>query len=95
MPSSEGVQLSQVVRKNVEELVKLCEGLDEKTASSAPPGRWSPKEIISHLCGPEGVGIIPGIRAILEQDIPRLDMKASPGIHHGIRRDSGPRGRPV
>ena len=85
MPSSEGVQLSQVVRKNVEELVKLCAGLDEKTASSAPPGRWSPKEIISHLCGPEGVGIMPGLRAILEQDIPRLDMKAEDPFFTGKR----------
>jgi hypothetical protein len=85
MPSAEGAQLAQLVHKKMEEFAGLCAGLDEKTASSAPPGRWSPKEIISHLCGPEGVGILPGIRAILEQDIPRLDMKAEDPFFTGKR----------
>lgn len=85
MPSAEGSQLSQVVRKNVEELVKLCEGLDEKTASSAPPGRWSPKEIVSHLCGPEGVGLVPAIQAVVQQETPLLDIKPEDPFFTGKR----------
>ena len=76
MPSSQGAQLSQMIHLKVEELKKLCEGLDEATASRAPSGRWSPKQILSHLCGPEGVGFMPATRTFLEKDTPRLDIEA-------------------
>lgn len=76
MPSSQGAQLSQMIHRKVEKLKKLCEGLDEATASRAPSGRWSPKQILSHLCGPEGVGFMPTTRTFLEKDIPRLDIEA-------------------
>jgi hypothetical protein len=66
--------LSQLIRQKVDEMKRLCQGLDEKTASRAPSGRWSPKQILSHICGPDGVGLIPAINTILEQDTPRLDL---------------------
>jgi hypothetical protein len=46
-------ELAQNIREKIEELKRVCEGLDENTTSSAPAGRWSPKEILSHLLGPE------------------------------------------
>lgn len=76
MTSTEGTRLSQTVRQKMGEVIKLCEGLDEKTASRAPEGRWSPKQILSHLCGPEGVGFMPATRTFLEKDTPRLDIEA-------------------
>jgi hypothetical protein len=75
MPSSEGAQISQVIHRKLEELETLCKGVDEATASRAPAERWSPKEILSHLCGPDGVGLMPAIKTILEQDNPRLDLE--------------------
>ena len=77
MSSPDGVGLSKAIRQKVEELNRLCDGIDEATASRAPtdqPDRWSPKQVISHLCGPEGAGITTAIRAFLEQDTPLLDM---------------------
>jgi hypothetical protein len=74
MPSQQAAQLSQVIRQKVGELKKLCEGLDEKTASRAPSGRWSPKQILSHVCGADGIGFTPTIRAFLEQETPRIDL---------------------
>jgi hypothetical protein len=74
MSSQQAAQLSQLIRQKVDEMKRLCEGLDEKTASRAPSGRWSPKQILSHICGPDGVGLIPAINTILEQDTPRLDL---------------------
>jgi hypothetical protein len=74
MASQQAVQLSQSIRQKVEEMKKLCEGLDEKTASRAPSGRWSPKQIISHISGPDGVGLTPAIRAFLDQDTPLIDL---------------------
>ena len=74
MASQQAAQLSQVIRHKVTEMKKVCEGLDEKTASRAPSGRWSPKQIISHICGPDGKGLTPAIRAFLDQDTPRLDL---------------------
>jgi hypothetical protein len=74
MSSPEGIQLSQIIRQKVRELIELCEGLDEETARRAPADRWSPKEIISHVCGPEGVGLMAAVQAILGQDTPQLDL---------------------
>ena len=75
MATSTGTQLAQSIRQKVEELRKVCEGLDEKTASLAPSGRWSPKEVLSHLWGPEGSGLLPSLQAFLEQETPRIDIE--------------------
>ncbi len=74
MASPESGRLAQGVREKITAFKKLCEGLDEKMASQAPAGRWSPKEIVSHLCGPEGTGFLPSIQAFLGKDTPRLDI---------------------
>jgi hypothetical protein len=68
--------LAENVRQKIDELKKVCDGLDEDTASRAPAGRWSPKEILSHLSGPEGSGHMPIFQAFLEQDTPEIDIKA-------------------
>jgi hypothetical protein len=75
MATSTGVQLAQSIRQKIEELKSICEGLDERTASLAPEGRWSPKEILSHLCGPEGSGHLPILEAFLEREPPRIDLE--------------------
>ena len=74
MATVNGAQLSQLVREKSQEFRKLCAGLDEEAASRAPAGRWSPKQIVSHLCGPEGIGMLPMLRAFVEQETPRLDL---------------------
>jgi hypothetical protein len=76
MATSTGKQLAQNVRQKIEDLKKVCQGVDENAASRAPEGRWSPKEILSHLLGPEGPGHLPILKAFLEQDTPRIDLKA-------------------
>jgi len=75
MAALRGNQLAQSIRRKIEELQKVCEGLDESTASRAPAGRWSPKEILSHLWGPEGAGHLPILQAFLEGDTPRVDIE--------------------
>jgi hypothetical protein len=76
MATLSGKQLAQNVRQKIEDLKKVCEGVDENTASRAPEGRWSPKEILSHLLGPEGSGHLSILKAFLDQDTPRLDLQA-------------------
>ena len=76
MATSTGKQLAQDVRQKIKDLKKVCEGVDENIASRAPEGRWSPKEILSHLSGPEGSGHLPILKAFLDQDTPRLDLQA-------------------
>jgi hypothetical protein len=76
MPTSTGPQLAQNIRRKIEELKKVCEGLDESTASRAPAGRWSPKEILSHLWGPEGSGHLPNLQAFLDRETPKIDIEA-------------------
>jgi len=75
MATSTGIQLAQSIRQKVEELKKVCEGLDESTASRAPEGRWSPKEILSHLLGPEGSGHLPMLQAFLDRETPKIDIE--------------------
>jgi hypothetical protein len=75
MATSTGKQLAEGIRQKIAELKKVCEGVDESTASRAPAGRWSPKEILSHLWGPEGSGHLPTLQAFLEKETPRLDIK--------------------
>ncbi len=76
MANAESIQYAEGFRQKVNEFKKVCQGLNEETASSAPGDRWSPKQIISHLLGPEGIGMFPSIKAFLDQDTPRLDMEA-------------------
>jgi len=76
MATSTGNQLALGIRQSIEELKKACEGLDESTASRAPAGRWSPKEILSHLLGPEGSGNLTILRTFLDRETPRIDMEA-------------------
>jgi len=75
MATSTGNQLAQSIRQTMKELKKVCEGLDESTASRAPAGRWSPKEILSHLWGPEGSGHLPILQAFLDRKTPTIDIE--------------------
>ena len=74
METSTGAKLAQRVRQKTAELKKVCEGLDESTAARAPSGRWSPKEILSHLCGPEGPGHLPILQAFLGGETPTVNI---------------------
>lgn len=85
MTTPEGTRLADGIRQNVEEMNRLCKGLSEETASRAPEGRWSPKQIISHLCGPEGVGLLSALRLILDQETPLIEMKAEDPFFTGKR----------
>jgi hypothetical protein len=76
MATLKGTQLALIIRQKNKDLKKACEGVDENAASRAPEGRWSPKEILSHLAGPEGSGILPILKTILEKDTPRIDIQA-------------------
>ncbi len=40
-----------------------------------PRGRWSPKEVLSHLWGPEGSGHLPILQAFLDRETPRIDIE--------------------
>ncbi len=74
MEAMNGAQLSEAIRRKAGEFKNLCNGIDETTASRAPSGRWSPKEIVSHLCGAEGGGLMTTIKAFLEQDTPEVEL---------------------
>jgi len=76
MATSTGIQLATDIRQGIEDLKEACEGLDESTASRAPAGRWSPKEILSHLLGPEGPGFLSVFQIFLDQDIPRIELES-------------------
>ena len=85
MANSTGKQLAEGIHQKIAELKKACEGIDENTASRSPAGRWSPKEILSHLLGPEGLGYLPVLKAFLDKETPRIDMEAENPFFTGNR----------
>ena len=74
MAASRGNQLAQDTRQKVAALKQVCQGVDEILASRAPADKWSPKQILSHLCGPEDVGHLPTLKAIVDSDTPMIDL---------------------
>lgn len=74
MATSTGLQLAQDIRQKMEELKKVCVGIDESRASRAPEGRWSPKEILSHLIGPEEYGHLPILKAFSKGEMPTINI---------------------
>jgi len=74
MATSRGNQLAQEIRRKVAALKLVCQGVDENLSSRAPTDRWSPKQILSHLCGPEDVGHLPILRAFVDSDTPTIDL---------------------
>jgi len=74
MATSRGNQLAQEIRRKVAALKQVCQGVDENLSSRAPTDRWSPKQILSHLCGPEDVGHLPIVKAFVDSDIPMIDL---------------------
>lgn len=75
MADQNGKEIAKGMRAKAAEFRKVCEGLDEESSSRAPEGRWSPKQIISHLCGPEGAGLLPTFKAFVEFDTPEIDAE--------------------
>jgi hypothetical protein len=84
MTKAAGNQLAKDIRQNIADLQAVCRGVDEETACRAPAGRWSPKEILSHLLGQDG-GHDMVVRAYLEEDTPTLDLKAEQTYFSGAR----------
>jgi len=80
-----GARLAKEIRWKVDELETLARGIEESRGDSAPAGRWTPKQILSHLCGPEGVGILPPVMAYLEKDTPLLDIVIEDPFYTGSR----------
>lgn len=76
MDAITGENLAGLVRQKMREFINLSNDLKEGDASRAPEGRWSPKQIVSHLTGPDGIGYLPMLKAILDQDTPRFDFQA-------------------
>lgn len=75
MATAKGLQLAKDIRLKMAELKQVCEGFDEALGFRAPSGRWSPKEILSHLCGPEGAGLVPIFQAYLKEETPTIDIE--------------------
>lgn len=74
MATSRGKQLAQEIMQKVAALKQVCQEVDENLASRAPADRWSPKQILSHLCGPEGSGHLPILKAFVDSDTPLIDL---------------------
>jgi hypothetical protein len=75
MADIKGEEVAGLVRQKMGEFLDLCKDLPEATASQAPSGRWSPKQIVSHISGPDGTGYLPGLQSFLDEETPRMDIE--------------------
>jgi hypothetical protein len=75
MADAKAEELARLVRQKMGEFIALSKGLNEETASRAPEGRWTPKQIVSHISGPDGIGYLPMLQGFLDQDTPRFDIE--------------------
>ncbi len=76
MAESKAEELAGLVRQKLGGFLAMAKDLDEETASRAPEGRWSAKQIVSHISGPDGIGYLPMLQGFLDQDTPRFDIEA-------------------
>jgi hypothetical protein len=74
MATSRGNELAKIIRQRVADLKLVCQGVDEVLSGRAPAERWSPKQVISHLCGPDGVGHLPFLKTFLDSETPLIDL---------------------
>jgi hypothetical protein len=75
MSTPEGDKLVVLFETKLGDLQDLCEGLHEKEASRAPTGRWSPKEILSHMLGPDGNKIMASVEMFIDKDVPLIEIE--------------------
>ena len=76
MATLHSIELAGMIRRKAAGLIEACREVDENLAARAPGDRWSPRLIISHLCGPEGTGHTALLRAFIDSDTPLLDLNA-------------------
>jgi len=74
MATQTGEQLAEGIRRTIDDLAKACAGLGEDAATRAPEGRWTPKEILSHVLGPGRGAHIMMLRRFLDEETPTLDL---------------------
>ena len=87
MATATGSELAQGIRAKILELKAACADVDEAAASRAPAGRWSPKEILSHLLGPDASGLLPLLQKFLDSDVPLIEIVPEQTHFTGPRRD--------
>ncbi|HMK44840.1 MAG TPA: hypothetical protein VK445_11955 [Dissulfurispiraceae bacterium] len=87
MSSQDGKQIARIVRMRMEEFREACKVLDEESASRAPEGRWTPKQVVSHLCGPAGHGHIASFKRFLQEDTPLIELEIENPFWAGPRAD--------
>lgn len=74
MATSRGNELAKIIRQRVAELKQVCQGVDEVLSERAPAERWTPKQVVSHLCGPDGIGHLPFLKTFLDSETPLIDL---------------------
>ena len=80
MSMGTGTELAQGIRQKIGELKKICSGIDEAAGSRAPAGRWTPKEVLSHLLGPAESCHVPLLQRFIDEEKPTIAI--DPGNPH-------------
>jgi hypothetical protein len=71
-----GTGFSQQLSAKVEELKQAISSIGEDRASRRPAdGEWCAKEVLSHLTGADGAGIIQRLARFVDEDTPELEFQ--------------------
>ena len=74
MATETGARLAQAIRSTVQELREQCAAVGEAQAAQAPAGRWTPKEILSHLIGPKPGALQSVLDRFLTSEVPLIEI---------------------
>ena len=77
MVSAAATSLRDALRAKIQEIEEAAAGIGEEAAARRPSeGEWCVKEVLSHLCGDEGVGFPAGLSRFVEEDTPLIGVVA-------------------
>lgn len=79
--------LKEQLAGRVREVTELATGMSEEQAAKPPAdGEWSPKQVLSHLCGNDDALSMYEFGRFLEEETP--DLGISPGRYGDVRKDA-------
>ena len=77
MVSQAATSLSEALGQKIRELEEVASAVGKEAAGRRPgEGEWCVKEVLSHLCGDEGVGFPAGLSRFVEEDTPLIGVVA-------------------
>ena len=75
--SQTGSALAETLKAKVSELEEALAGVTDEEASRPLDGDWTIKHVLSHLFGPEGVGLVGRLHRFIDEEMAALQVNVN------------------